>query len=89
MKNEDYNASLGLLVNAARKDAGLTVRELASRCGISAPTITRIEQGKGCLFSSVVEIAKALGYEASEFLSEAVQIEGYTKPPTSNRGVRN
>ena len=35
-----------VLVRSARERAGLSARDLATRCGVSASTVTRIERGE-------------------------------------------
>lgn len=46
----------------ARKDAGLSQMELARRCGMKQPAISRLESGKANLTINVIDdVAKALG----------------------------
>lgn len=55
---------VGDQLKAARESAGLTVRELAEKCGISYNHISRIEQGRyNVTIDTLGIIGKALGVE--------------------------
>ena len=60
---EDWEALIGQRVRRARLDANLTQDEVASRCGLSALTVAKLEAGKGSRLSTLVKVMKALGIE--------------------------
>lgn len=49
----------------ARKDAGLTQKDLAKRAGVPQSTIARIENGGNVSFDKLAEIANAMGKRLS------------------------
>jgi transcriptional regulator with XRE-family HTH domain len=60
---------LGRNVRRAREAAGLTQEGVASRCGVHATEVSRIEAGKRDPRVTTVErLAKALGVSASDLL---------------------
>ena len=52
-----------------RRNAGLTIKELAQRSGVSAPTIVKIEAGRieTVKISSLLKLAAALGCSIVDF----------------------
>lgn len=56
---------LGARLSQARQEAGLSVRGLAAKCGVSSSTIGYIEQGRQYPTVETLErIARALGVSA-------------------------
>lgn len=54
---------IGSQVAAIRKEKGLTIRELAEDCGVTAQNITKIEHGKYNVSIDILgKICEALGY---------------------------
>jgi transcriptional regulator with XRE-family HTH domain len=53
-------ASLGALVRAARRAAGLSGRDLARRCGLPQPTLVAIEAGRNPTLSSLRRLIEGL-----------------------------
>lgn len=54
----------GQLVREARRRAGMTQRQLASRAGVSQPTIARIESGEvSPSLERIVELVRASGFD--------------------------
>jgi XRE family aerobic/anaerobic benzoate catabolism transcriptional regulator len=69
--------TLGRRVRARRRDAGLTLRELAERSGLSQRFLVQVEQGEGN--PSVLRLdalASALGTTASELLAPGAVASG-------------
>jgi transcriptional regulator with XRE-family HTH domain len=56
-------ASIGRILSAARKRAGLGQADLARRLGFSAANISRIEHGSDLRVSTLIELARVLGFE--------------------------
>lgn len=55
---------LGQVLRRARKDAGLSQKGLANRCGMWQETISKIESGSsGAKISTIMEICAALDLE--------------------------
>lgn len=59
----DWEAHIGRQLRRARLDADLTQAEVASRCGVSALTIAKLESGAGSRLSTLIKAMKALGLE--------------------------
>lgn len=58
----NYRIRIGRRIEDLRKQAGLSQRDLAARCGIAQSTIYRIEAGKFAVRLDLLEnIANALG----------------------------
>ncbi|HEU4356203.1 MAG TPA: helix-turn-helix domain-containing protein [Actinomycetota bacterium] len=56
--------SAGAFVREARRRAGLTQRQLATRAGVSQPTIARIESGDARPpFERILEVVRAAGFD--------------------------
>jgi transcriptional regulator with XRE-family HTH domain len=54
----------GQLVREARRRAGLTQRQLATRARVSQPTVARIERGEvGPSLERVLELVRAAGFD--------------------------
>src|SRR5438067_119077 len=63
VENESFNADVAMKVYEARKEAGLTQKELAERVGTQQSVISRIEDADydGHSLSVLKRIGKALG----------------------------
>ena len=54
----------GQLLREARRRAGLTQRQLATRAGVTQPTIARIERGQvEASLERVLELVRAAGFD--------------------------
>jgi len=75
-----------VLVRSARERAGLSARDLATRCGVSASTVTRIERGE--INPTVAMLERLLDASGNELI---VTSEPRRHPPTLEdlRAVRN
>lgn len=72
---------LGRAIEAARKDAGLTQKELADLAGVSEDTVGRVEGLKSNIrFTALVSIARALGFEPALLKMENT-LSGGSAPP--------
>lgn len=56
---DDYR--IGEAIKAERKKQGLTQEQLGERIGVQKSQISRIENGKGSTYSTLVRVFKALG----------------------------
>lgn len=65
--SESTNGAAGHQLAQARRDAGLTQRELADRLGISLWSLTELEQGRGDLGTLLPAITDATGKHAGWF----------------------
>jgi AcrR family transcriptional regulator len=62
-------SDVGALVRRARSEAGVSLRELARRIGVSAATVSAVENGKTQVtYTRLQQIAEALGRSAPELL---------------------
>lgn len=70
-EDDDFDAALGQSVRAARKKAGMTLRDLQSRCGLSYSFLSDLENGKRSVsVRNFVALANALGVEPADMLPE-------------------
>lgn len=60
----------GLQIKLARTALGFSVRELGSRAGITANTISRYENGADALGSTIQKLVDVLEAEGIEFIPE-------------------
>lgn len=67
---------LGEKLRAIRKLQGMSVRELADRCGVHRSTIFEVEAGKrkNPGIQTVARIVDELGYDLDEFLSKSKDV---------------
>ena len=62
-------ANLGRRIADARRDMGLTQKDLAEKVGVTAQAVSKWERGSSCPDISILdEIACALGISVSELL---------------------
>ena len=62
-------ANLGRRIADARRDRGLTQKDLAEKVGVTAQAVSKWERGSSCPDISILdEIACALGISVSELL---------------------
>lgn len=62
-QKKENRIRIGSQVAAIRKEKGLTIRELAEACGVTAQNITKIEHGKYNVSIDILgKICHALGY---------------------------
>jgi transcriptional regulator with XRE-family HTH domain len=72
-------------LRAARALLGIDQRELAQRCGLSVPTIQRMESSDGVVrgnVESLMKLVDALAHHGIELISEGATSSG------GGRGVR-
>jgi transcriptional regulator with XRE-family HTH domain len=62
--SEEWEQFLGERIKAARLRKNIKQDELASRAGISVPTVARLEAGKGSSLSSFVKVLQILKEDA-------------------------
>jgi AcrR family transcriptional regulator len=73
--------SVNEMVRAARTEAGLSVREVARRVGVSAATISAIENGRtGVSVDRLRALADALGTDATLLLDPPMQRARVSRP---------
>lgn len=76
-------ASVGQRVNEERRAKGLRLSDLSRECGISAPTLSKFENGRISLnFRHLVEIAHALNVPVNRFMATPT-----TSAPSGRRSV--
>lgn len=69
-------AALGAALRRLRKGRGLTLRQLAERCGLSQPFLSQIENGKAMpSLTALHRLARALGTTAHELLHPQAEAE--------------
>ncbi len=73
---EDLRFILGLKMKSLRQERGLTLQELAARCGLSISYLSEIEKGKKYpKADKLIAIAQALGTPFEELVSPQVNEE--------------
>src|SRR5690606_25670562 len=78
----EFAVSLGARIRAAREAAGLTLKALAARTGLSQPFLSRLERGQvSASIANLLEVARALG------LSIAALLEGDRPAPQQGWAV--
>lgn len=74
---------LALVLKHKRREAELTLDQVARRCGLATSTISKIENGKlSPGYETIVQLARGLGVEVADLFSTP----GET-PPTGRRSV--
>jgi transcriptional regulator with XRE-family HTH domain len=67
-------------IRAGRIGRGMTVRELAERVGVSAPTVIKVERGEpGVAIGTVLEAAKLVGVPLFDEHSDVRRLYGAQK----------
>lgn len=78
MADEVYSR-VGAAIRSRRDSIGLTQSSLAGMTGLKRTSITNIESGgQAILLHQLIEVARALGTDVAELLSDA---EGIAPPP--------
>ena len=68
-RNDD---GFGARLRHMRRDAGLTLQELAARCGVAPSTISKVEQNQiSPTYESILRLADGLGLEVAELFTRA------------------
>ncbi|MDR7574146.1 MAG: helix-turn-helix domain-containing protein [Armatimonadota bacterium] len=68
---------LGLLVQKVREQRGLTLEQLAERCGVSAATLSLLERGQGNpSFATLLRVATGLRVPIATFFQSDVRQDG-------------
>lgn len=62
MTYDEWLERLGLNINHARCEKGLTQAELAERIGCTQAVVSQIECGHGCRLRTLFDISEALGW---------------------------
>jgi transcriptional regulator with XRE-family HTH domain len=71
--DEPYDvASVGLRVRALREAMGLSLRELALRCGVSAPMLSQVERGET---SPTLQVATRIAHGLDLRLSQLLRLD--------------
>lgn len=71
-KKKSTRETLGAVLRGCREDAGMTMVDMAAKCGMSQAQISRIETGnQGFRLSTLQQIARVLGVKVSDLLCEA------------------
>lgn len=74
---------LALVLKAKRREADLTLDQVARRCGLATSTISKIENGKlSPGYETIVQLARGLGVEVADLFSTPGEA-----PPTGRRSV--
>lgn len=63
LSTDDWESYIGNQIKRARLDANLTQEAVASRCGLSALTVAKLEAGRGSRLSTLIKVLKVLGME--------------------------
>ncbi len=81
--------SVGDRVRSARTAAGMTVRELARRIGVSASHVSQVERGIGAFsVPALYSVARELGVSMNELLDPpGATGQGRTEPPSGGRDL--
>lgn len=66
----DEAKTIGAKLNVARRRRGLTLSEIASLTGMSAPAICKTLKGQTCAVKTVRRIAGVLGVSMDELIVE-------------------
>ncbi len=67
----DYIMSMGIRLKEIRNRKGLSIRSLATICGIGFATVYRIEAGKVApKFDTLEKLAKALGVSVRDLIEK-------------------
>lgn len=67
---------IGKLFLERRKELGLTQQQLGDRVGVTKSEISKIENGRGITFSTINELAEALGVSAEVELKQTTEVSG-------------
>ena len=59
--NEEFLRELGKRIRGVRIDMDMTQSEAAKKAGVTAKTISRIENGEDLAFSTLLNVLRALG----------------------------
>lgn len=85
MANHPRGAELPERLRARRKELGLTLKDLAARCGLSFGFISQVERGMTMpSITSLIAMAKALDTTAMQLMGQSPQ----TSSTTTRQGAR-
>lgn len=68
MEDAEVLERVGLVIKQKRKGKGLTQKELGEKLGISAPAMTKYEQGQNLTLATLLKIAQALDTSITDIL---------------------
>lgn len=75
MTPEDINAAVGKTLNARRRELGLSLAYVSSRCGVSLQQIHKYETGQSPLsVPMLVRLGRCLGMRATDFLRDVDEL---------------
>lgn len=87
--NKEWEEYMGEQLRALRIKRNMTQEELASRIGVTKPTIHRLESGKGSSLATFIKAVQILGQEGwLESLSPKVSISPIQLKSTGKRRER-
>lgn len=79
--------SVGERLREARRERGLTLAEVAERTGVSAPTLSKIENGRvGANFNTILRIAEAMQVPVTRLIGPAESGAGYGRRSITRSG---
>jgi transcriptional regulator with XRE-family HTH domain len=61
---QDWEELIGVRVRRLRLDRDMRQEEVAAQAGLSVPTITRLERGRGSSLQTLIKVLQVLGEES-------------------------
>lgn len=84
-KSEEQSQLIGVKVKRLREKKSINSKELAERAGVSAQTISRIEQGHTDVsFATLRKILAAMGYSLKDLANQEAELERETASKSFN-----
>jgi transcriptional regulator with XRE-family HTH domain len=75
LNSEKYLVGLSLAIRHFSGETGLTQMELAKRCGVTQPTISRMMTSRNNTdFKTLISLAEAMGISPEELLKKAGEL---------------